>query len=310
MSHRLLVALAALFTTAIFEMVSAAPFPVYDDGGVVNWKLSYAQAQSLAQKAGKPIFIAAGKDKDGDSEKLVQTTLRDERIGQFLNRHFVPVGVDFPYAEAQLRPILLRAGKTPPVIVILNDQGQYLVGLSGYKKPNEVETELIKVLENKANAVPKGKEAELTKQVEMLEKALADKAWAKATPVFRTIIGVKGYHSLKDKAYDLMDMAQSDGNQALKDAYNHTRQDEYAEAKKSLEKVIKDYAGAPVADRAKDHLAAVGIMENVHKITGDPKVNRKGEAARLLDTVLNKHSDSPYAALAISQKKELQKPAK
>src|SRR5262249_27649784 len=177
MSHRLLIALAALLTTAVFEMASAAPFPLFDDGGVVNWKLSYAQAQSLAKKSGKPIFVAAGKDKDGDSEKLVQTTLRDERIGQFLNRHFVPVGVDFPYAEAQLRPILLRAGKTPPVIVILNDQGQYLVGLTGYKKPNEVEAELIKVLEDKANAVPKSKEADLTKQVEMLEKALGDKAW-------------------------------------------------------------------------------------------------------------------------------------
>src|SRR5262249_43253916 len=161
---------------------------------VVNWKLNYTQAQTLAQKSGKPIFIAAGKDKDKDSEKLVQTTLRDERIGQFLNRHFVPVGVDFPNAPTELRPILLRAGKTPPVIVILNDQGQYLVGYTGYKKPNEVEAELIKVLEDKANAAPKSKEAELTKQVEMLEKALGDKAWAKATPIFRAVVAVKGYH--------------------------------------------------------------------------------------------------------------------
>jgi hypothetical protein len=45
---------ACLVTT---PLLLAAPHPIHDDKGAVNWKATYKEAIALAQKTGKPIFI-------------------------------------------------------------------------------------------------------------------------------------------------------------------------------------------------------------------------------------------------------------
>jgi hypothetical protein len=305
MFHRLLVGVVALAGLAILELASAAPHPFYDDGGAVHWR-PYQQAFVLAQKYGRPVFIEVSKDKDKLCEKLVVTSFKDERISQFLNRYFVPVSLDFTKQPAEMTKLIGQAGKAPPIILLLNEKGQYLQGLSGFKKPNEIEGELIKVLEEKYG-VPKAKDAEIEKKLELLAKAVEDKAWAKAKPLFNEIVAIRGYSAMKDKAYEVMDAAQADGNAQVKEAYGSVRKDDYAEAKKGLEKVIKDFSGAPVADQAKEHLAAVKVMEFAHQCATDAKVNRKAEAVRQLDGVLGKYGDTPYAGLAQSRKKDLTK---
>src|SRR5438876_1016670 len=83
-----------------------------------------------------------------------------------------------------------------------------------------------------------------SKPVDLLAKGLGEKKpWLKATPLFRNIVQHSGYSPIKDRAYDLMEKAQEGGVNELKEAYNQARQDQYADAKKSLDKVAKEYAG-------------------------------------------------------------------
>src|SRR5205814_2692209 len=110
--------------------------PFFDDAGAVHWR-TWQQALSMAQKYNRPIFVEASKDKDKNCEKFVTTTFRDERIAQILNRYFVPVAVDFANPPADLKPSLQKAGKTPPLILFLNERGTYFQGMSARKKQNE-----------------------------------------------------------------------------------------------------------------------------------------------------------------------------
>lgn len=304
MNPRLLVGFTALVGLAMLPLAWAAPHPFYDDGGMIKWR-AWPQALTVAQQTGRPIFLEVSKDNDGNSKKLATTTLRDERIAQFVNRYYVPVSVDFAKQPLDLKATILKAGKTPPMIILMGSGGQYITGLAGYKKPNEVEPELMKVLEDKAFALPKSREAEMDKNVKELEKLLGDKAWPKAAAEFKSILAVRGYSPLKDQAYDLLDKAQLEGTQELKTAYDHARQDEYAEAKKSIDKVLKDYAGAPIADQAKDHLAAVKLLETAHQYATDTKVPRKNDALRQLESVSIRYADTPYGGLATARKKDL-----
>jgi len=304
MNHRLVVGLTALFGMALLQLALAAPHPFYDDAGAIKWR-PWPQALAIAQQTGRPIFLEVSKDNDANSKKLVTTTLRDERVSQFINRYFVPVSVDFAKQPFDLKGTILKAGKTPPLIVLMGDRGQYLTGLSGYKKPNEVEAEMMKVLEDRLFAMPKSREPEMDKNVKELEKLLTDKSWPKAAAAFRGILQVRGYSPLKDQAYELLDKAQLDATAELKTALDHARQDQYDDARKALDKVLKDYAGAPVADQAKEHLAAVKLLETAHQYASDPKVPRKNDALRQLETVLYRYADTPYAGVASARKKEM-----
>jgi outer membrane protein assembly factor BamD (BamD/ComL family) len=307
MNHRLLVSLSALVTLAVLG-VRAGPHVHYDDGGNINWKPTYAVAFSIAQKSTKPIFVHASKDKDKASEDQVTMTLRDEKLGQLINRYLVPVSVDFDKPPAEVKPHVDKiAKKPPPAVLIFNERGQLMNTLTGTWQAKDLYGNLLEMLQDKGYTLAKTKEAEVSKQVDLLEKALGEKKpWVKATPIFRNIVQNPGYSPLKDRAYDLLEKAQEGGFNDLKEAYNQARQDQYADAKKSLDKVAKEYVGAPVADQAKEHLGALKIMETAHTLASDPK--RKTDAVRQLDQVLTKFPDTPYAALALSRKKDLVPP--
>jgi hypothetical protein len=47
---------------AVVGSAGAAPHPVHDDGGAVNWRPDLAAALRLAQTSGKPVFIEAGSE--------------------------------------------------------------------------------------------------------------------------------------------------------------------------------------------------------------------------------------------------------
>lgn len=307
MNHRLLVSLSALVAMAVLECARAGPHVHYDDGGNINWRPNYAVAYAVAQKATKPIFVHASKDKDKASEDQITMALRDEKLGHLINRYFIPVSVDFDKPPAEIKTHIDKLAKKPaPAILIFSERGQIMNTLTGTWQAKDLHGNLLEMLLDKGYGLAKTKEAEVSKQVDALEKALAEKKpWAKATPLYRNIIQVPGYSPLKDKAYDLIEKAQEDGVNELKGAYNQARQDQYAEAKKGLDKVAKEYAGAPVADQVKDHLAALKLMETAHQFATDTKFNRKPDAVRRLDEVLAKYPDTPYAALAVSRKKDL-----
>jgi hypothetical protein len=307
MNLRLLVGLATLIGLPIMELAWGGPHIHYDDAGNINWRPTYPAAMSIAQKSVRPVFLQISKDKDKASEDQVAVAFRDEKLGQFVNRYFVPVAVDFDKPPTEVKPFIANLGKKPmaPVIIIVTEKGQPTQTFTGTWQPDQLQGKLIEVLENKGYVLPKSKEAEVSRQVDALEKTLAQgaKAWPKATQMFRTIQAYPGYSPLKDKAYDAIDKAQEGGSNSLKEAYNHTRQDEYADAKKLVEKVIKEYAGAPVGDQAKEHLAAVKLMETANQLANDSK--KKATAVLQLDQVLTKYGDTPYSGLALSRKRDL-----
>jgi hypothetical protein len=294
---------------SIGESAWGGPHPFFDDSGNVNWRPTYAQALAQAQKAGRPIFVDASKDGEKNCEDQVTKTYREEGLGQLLNRYFIPVAVDFQKPPAELKGYIEKSGKKgAPVILVMSERGQISSTFSGVWQAKSLKDALMELLQDKF-ALPKSKETELTKQIDLLKKALEQpKTWANATKTFRTIQQSPGYTPLKDQAYDLIDRAQAGGRKEADEAYNHVRQNEFAEAKTLLEKVAKTYTGLPLGDEAKDQLAAVKIMEAAETLAKDPK--RKADAVRQFDTVLAKHFDTPYAALALARKKELIPPKK
>lgn len=53
--------LTGVLLLAATGLAYAAPHPFHDDGGAVNWKPSWRAALEAAQRAGKPIFLEAGR---------------------------------------------------------------------------------------------------------------------------------------------------------------------------------------------------------------------------------------------------------
>jgi hypothetical protein len=44
-------------TFLVPALVVAAPHPVHNDGGAVNWKLNWNEVVALAKKTGRPILL-------------------------------------------------------------------------------------------------------------------------------------------------------------------------------------------------------------------------------------------------------------
>jgi len=207
--------------------------------------------------------------------------------------------VDIDNTPKELQPLLSKIeGKTLPFLLCVTDRGQFLHGTSGPRNPEQLAADLGKTLADKAVALPKGREAELTKQVEALEKALDANNRKLGSTAFQAILRLRGYHEAKDKAHDLMDARQAEGIKQLHDALAHARKDEYDDASKLATHVAMDFAGLPIADEAKEHQAVLKLLEAAHQLTADKKSNWKQTAAQRLNTLLSKHGDTPYAMLA------------
>ena len=233
-------------------------------------------------------------------------TLQDPKVGELLKRHFVALVVEIDNAPKELQPLFNKIdGKTLPFLLCLTDRGQFLHGTSGPRNPEQLVADLTKTLADKAVALPKAREADLSKQLEALEKALDANNRKQAATAFQAIVRFRGYNAAKDKAHDLMDAAQAEGVKQLRDALAHGRKDEYDDAAKLVSQVAKDFAGLPIADEAREHQAALKLLEAAHQLSTDKKGNWKQTAAQRLNTLLSKHGDTPYATLAHLRLQEL-----
>ena len=234
----------------------------------------------------------------------MSVTLQDAKVKQTLKRHFVCYSVDANKTTPDIQAFFGKTKANVPFLIFVNERGQYIEG-SGFKKADEFQALLTKVLEDKAFAANKAQEAALTKQVDALGKIIDDKEYVKAGPVVAAINKIRGYSATRDKYYDLLEPVQADAEKVLVDTATLVKNDEYTEARQNLDKVIKDYGGLPVVDQAKDHLAAVKLLEAANQLIKDKKTNYKAQAAQRFDFVQQKHADTPYAGLAGSRKKEL-----
>ncbi len=287
----------------------AAPHPFHDDGGLINWRPNWQAALQAAQKTGKPIFVEAGNEGDGNCRQLAKSTLRDPIIALSINRHFIPVVVDSGKAPPELKELFKKVeGKAPPLLLFITDRGQFLAGTSGQRDPKKFRGDLDEVM-TKLPAVPKNKESELTKQVAALEKAIDAKDYKKALTTYQAIQQIHGYHILKDRASDLLDKSQEEGASVLRKAYELTRKNDYAGARDVLKEFpSKAMAGLPVAAEAKDHQAAFKLLDAAFQTITDKKgATWKLLGAQQLDAILAKYPDTPYATLALVQRKDLAK---
>jgi hypothetical protein len=233
-------------------------------------------------------------------------TLQDPKVSQLLKRHFVALAVDIDNAPKEIQPLFGKIeGKTLPFLLCVTDRGQFLHGTSGARDPEQLVTDLTKALANKAVALPKSREADLGKQLEALQKALDANNRKQANTAFQAILRLRGYNEAKDKAHDLMDATQAEGVKQLRDAVGHARKDEYDDAGKLASQVAQEFAGLPVAEEAKEHLAALKLLETAHQLSADKKGNWKQTATQRLNTLLSKHGDTPYATLAQQRLQEL-----
>jgi hypothetical protein len=233
-------------------------------------------------------------------------TLRDPKVSKLLHRHFVAVAFDIGRVPPPVNALFPRTGgKAMPFIVVMNPRGQYLAGTSGFRNAQQLAADLEKVLGDRTLALPKAREAELTKQVAALEKALAEKKYKQATTAFQAVARARGYSALKDKAHDLLDEAQKDAAKQRDRAVALARQDEYAEAGKLLADMARSVADLPIAAEAREHQSALKLLQAAHKITTDKKGVWKQSAMRQLTLVLTRHPDTPYASLAFQRRKEL-----
>ena len=306
--RRLVSGLALVISLCAAPWAASGPHPFHDDGGAINWRASLQVAVGQASTTGKPLFIEVCKEPDANAKKLAATTFQDARIAFFINHYFIPVVVDAGTAPADIKALLAKTGgKTEPYLLILDSRSQFIDGASGYKKPNEVEEKILKVLTEKY-AISKTQEETIGKQVEELKKLFEGKDYAKAMTLYRSITGVKGYSVKKDEAYEALDLAQSEISTKLKDALDHAKKSEFVDGKKDLEFVLKtkEYQGLPLADSAKSHLAALKLYESAANLAA--KDATKAQAVGPLDTLLRTYADTPYSQLATQKKKELTDP--
>jgi hypothetical protein len=305
---RLTYILCIIVGLAASGRTSAAPHPFHDDGGTVNWKWSLPAAQAAAQRTGKPILIEACREACGLCRHMAATSLKDAKISQMINRHFIPYVVDVDNTPPALRALYGKVpGQTLPFILFVTDKGEFIQASSGVRTPEQFRGDLEKVLENKAFLLPKKSEPELAKQTDVLAKLLDDKSYSKLPTTLVAIGKLKGYHALKDKIYDLLDTAQAEAAKKVNEAVELAEQNEYSKAREALRGIAKEYAGLPIADQIKDQLAALKLLETAQQTVTGKKGQWKALAVQQLTQVVALYGDTPLATLAVKRNKELQK---
>lgn len=317
---RLILVALLLTVLASLQSATAAPHEYYDDGGNIQWRYKPFEAFQEGKSTGKPIFVHLCKDNHPASEREVKTTLSDPELGKLVNRYMIPVVIDASSPPPELQRVMDlrnvfkgflddRELNSLPKIVLLTPQGQTIISLSGLTA-DRYEKGFKNTLEERF-PLAKAKVPMLLKTFDTLEKNLEDKKnWSKAAAAYKTIVTTPGYGDVKTRAFEAMDKAQLEASLELRQAYDHAKSDGYAEAKKLVAKVQTEYKGLPIEADAKEHASALKLLEAAQAAAADTKLNRKAEAVRQLNKLLTDHSDTPYASLAITRKKELSPPPK
>lgn len=128
--------------------------------GKVHW-YSIGDVDKLMAENPKPLFIDAYTDWCGWCKKLDKDTFSDPLIAKYLNENFYPVKFDAESKEPvtfkgkvfvndgksgkahQLAVALLQGRMGYPTVVFLNEKGELLAPVSGYKTPSQIEPILV-----------------------------------------------------------------------------------------------------------------------------------------------------------------------
>ncbi|HUS87224.1 MAG TPA: DUF255 domain-containing protein [Bacteroidales bacterium] len=144
----------------LFILISLAPVLKAQDGEKVKW-YSVGDINRLLMAEPRPVFIDAYTDWCGWCKELDKRTFSDTIIAKYLNENFYPVKFDAESKEAvtflgkeyvndgkfgkahQLAFNLLQGRLSYPTVVFLNEKGELLAPVPGYREPKGFEPILV-----------------------------------------------------------------------------------------------------------------------------------------------------------------------
>lgn len=225
---------------------------------------------------------------------------------QRLRRHFICVPIAHDSAPPRLKALFrMTGGNVLPFLIYLTPTGVPIHGTNGFRTKEQLLGDLDRVLQSKLIAVSKKGEQQLTEQVAILEKALADKNYKEVQKALKAIQKVRGYSPIKDQAYDLLDTAQAPERKKIQEAVELARGDEYKKAAELLMAVAKESAGLPVAETARSALEALKLLAEQHQLVTRRKGSWRRQALQRLSRIVRKYGDSPFAPLAYERMQQL-----
>lgn len=294
--------LVGVLCLVLASNASAGPHSFYTNLTEIRWQPDLATARAQAEKLDRPLLVFIYGRQCGFCKKLAASTLKDAKIDKAVNRHFVAVSLE----DVNLpQEIVAHTNKLPrqviPSILYLDSKGQFLSGTTGFREKDEMLEDLQKAQQKLPPASPDD-ELDIARQLRLLAKALEAKKYASAGTAFGLILKTKGYSAKRDKAYDLIDAAQEDAVKKIAEAVGYAAGGKYETATATLNEVLEEYAGLPVAQDAGDELAAVKLVRAADEAAEEGKKER---ALSLLAEVQTSFAESAAAALARKRKAKL-----
>jgi thioredoxin-related protein len=143
----------ATITLLLYVLLSANVFP---QGQKVKW-YSIEQAEKLLKDNPRPLFIDTYTDWCGWCKRLDQDTFSNPVVAEVLNTKFYPVKFDAEGKDSvffqgkayindgkagkthQLAIALLKGQLSYPTVVFLNEKGQLLTPVPGYRAAKDME---------------------------------------------------------------------------------------------------------------------------------------------------------------------------
>ena len=146
-----------IFLASIFAIFSISLLQGQES---VKW-YSMAEADELLKTDPKPVFIDSYTDWCGWCKRLDKDTFSDTLIARYLNENYIPVKFDAESKEPvtflgkeftndgkygkshQLAVALMQGRMSFPTVIFLNEKGELLAPVPGYRGPKEFEPFLV-----------------------------------------------------------------------------------------------------------------------------------------------------------------------
>jgi len=255
--------------------------------GGIRWDSDFELAMKKAKGAGKPVMIDFWAEWCGWCHRLDATTYRDETVMR-LAKGFVPVKVNAEGTKAEVAIAVRYGVSSLPTIAFISPSGRMVLRLEGFQGPGqfprvmeqakEMATKLIgwetALEKNPANA-----EALLGLAIHQLDAGLYDESrellartrQADAErPVpdrkqARLLLGTLEYYSGRHPQAEqvlreglaLRPETESDAKMLYVLGKNYLKWGRVQDARATLQSVVTEYGGSPIAQKAKETLVAL-----------------------------------------------------
>jgi thioredoxin-related protein len=124
----------ALCLVALCVLLGYRPCPAGSSANRVRW-FSYEEGMALGQQESKKVFLNFYQDPCVYCDKMTHETFEDAAVAAYLNRHYIPVQIDY-----KKRPDLVAEYYVPgtPTSCFVSETGETITSLPGYYPPQEL----------------------------------------------------------------------------------------------------------------------------------------------------------------------------